>query len=334
MSRTLALTGATGFIGGALLGELVSCGWRVRALHRRPVGLRSNIPSVEWVQGSLGEPEALRRLVDGVTAVVHCAGRVRGVSSRDFERVNVDGTAALARAAGQQARPPRFLLLSSLAAREPDVSGYAASKRRGEDALDRTAGDMPWMVLRPPAVYGPGDRDVVPLLRWIGRGLAPALGPRGARFSLLHVADLSGAVLRALSGEVAPGGVFELHDGQPGGYSWEDLIERIAGLRGRRIRTIRVPAGALGALAILNASLARGLGYAPRLTPGKVRELRHPNWVCDNTAYTQATGWTPRVSLEEGLRLTLGWTSIAACDGNKFSATGGPEHRRRRRSEG
>ncbi len=332
MPRTLALTGATGFIGSALLGHLTASGWRVRALYRAR-GKRCEDPSVEWVPGALEEPESLERLVHQTDAVVHCAGRVRARSAADFMQVNAEGAACLARALSQQARPPRLLLVSSLAAREPGLSAYAASKRRGEEMVAQIARTaprpVPWAVLRPPAVYGLGDRDVLPLMRWMGRGVGLTLGPPGARFSLLYVDDLAAAVRHWLDAPSDTTGIFEVHDGQPGGYSWEELARRIGELRGRRVRRIRVPAAALSGLARVNALLAASKGRVPMLTAGKVRELRHSDWVCDNTRFTQATGWRPENTLEDGLRRTLGWASIAARgrSGSLAARTGGGHHR-------
>ena len=117
--------------------------------------------------------ESLRRLVDGADAVVHCAGVVRGADQADFERVNVDGVARLVRSAAEQHPKPRFLLVSSLAAREPGLSQYAASKRKGEAALASESDGMPWAVIRPPAVYGPGDREILAAFPMDGEGHCP-----------------------------------------------------------------------------------------------------------------------------------------------------------------
>jgi nucleoside-diphosphate-sugar epimerase len=211
----------------------------------------------------------------------------------------------LVRVAAEQQPLPRFLLISSLAAREPDLSPYAASKRRGERVLALEAGRMPWTVLRPPAIYGPGDRELLPLFRWMRRGIAPLPGPADARLSLLYVEDLAEAVAELLNCRYDQGAVFELHDGKDLGYTWSEVIDIATRLRARRI--IRIPVPGLDLLARANLTAARILGYAPMLTPGKLRELRHRNWVCDNTALNSATGWTPRIPLEEGLRRTLDW---------------------------
>ena len=308
MHRTLALTGATGFIGAALLRQLTNAGWQVRALHRSavpPSRPTARSGSVEWIHGSLEDMQSLRCLTRGVAAVVHCAGAIRGATAAEFRRVNVEGVVRLAQVAGGLSPLPRFLLLSSLAAREPQLSYYAASKRDGEEALRSAAAGMSWTVLRPPAVYGPGDRETRPLVRCMQCGFSPVLGGDGARFALLFVEDLAEAVARLLDSEAWPRGPFEIHDGRADGYAWQDVIQTVARILGRPVRQVNIPHGLLWAAARANLILARAFGYAPMLTPGKVRELTHSDWGCDDAPLRRATGWTPRFLLEAGMRRTL-----------------------------
>jgi nucleoside-diphosphate-sugar epimerase len=164
---------------------------------------------------------------------------------------------------------------------------------------------MPWAVLRPSGVYGPGDREMLPLFRWMARGVIPVVGSDDSRVSLLYVDDLAEAAIKWLQDENCSEAVFELHDGRPEGYLWQDVIDTIEHLTGKHVRRIKVPLAVLKTLSSLNLHAGRIFGYAPMFTPGKLRELRHPDWVCDNTAFTRQTGWTPQVSLEEGLRRTL-----------------------------
>ena len=306
MSRTIALTGATGFIGGALAKHFIYTGWKVRALVR-PTSDRKRLNgiNVHWVEGNLDDVESLRRLVHKAGAVVHCAGTVRGQSEKQFNQVNVAGVARLVHAAVEQHPLPRFLLISSLAAREPHLSPYASSKRQGEQILAASCGEMPWTAFRPSAVYGPGDRELLPLFRWVGRGIAPIIGSKDARFSLLYVDDLAAAVRIWLEKSTQPGDVFELHDGRPNGYSHRELIQIVAGMYSRRPLHIKIPAFLLNFLAVLNQTSAKAIGYQPMLTPGKVRELRHVNWVCDNQKLSRETGWKPQVPINEGLRRAL-----------------------------
>ena len=291
-----------------LISQLTAAGWRVKALVRpASAHLLPEISGLEAVVGSLQDRESLQRLLQDAYAVVHCAGAVRGATAADFNAVNVAGVEQLVRAALSLPSRPRFLSLSSLAARAPELSHYASSKRQGEHALASMAGDMEWVALRPPAVYGPGDKELLPLFQWMARGIAPVPGQADARVSLLYVADLGAAVLQWLDSAECPSGIYELNDTQAGGYSWDEIIDRVSTLRCRRIIRLGLPALLLRSIAAVNVSAARLFGYAPMLSPGKVRELRHPDWVGDNTALTAAIGWEPAFSLEDGLKLTMGW---------------------------
>lgn len=308
MSRTVALTGATGFIGSALAHRLHTAGWGVRALMRAPsrIANLATIP-IQFIEGDLADLESLYRLVEGVDDVVHCAGLVRGASLTDFESVNVHGVKNVLQASSEQTRVPRFLLMSSLAAREPLVSPYAMSKFQGEAQLASLAKDMEWMVLRPPAVYGPGDRELRPLLEWMGRGIGLKLGHDQARFSLLYVDDLADAVVMCLDNSFSTSRVLELHDGYLGGYSWNDVIDTVERICQRRVARFSISESMLKCIALCHMTVSRLTGHTPMLTLGKVREFRHHNWVCDNAAVRDAIGWTPKISLDDGLRRTFGW---------------------------
>jgi nucleoside-diphosphate-sugar epimerase len=306
MCGVVALTGATGFIGSAIARKLVEEGWCVRALMRTP-SRRARLGgiSIQWVQGTLGDIDQLESLVGDADAVVHCAAVLRGVSEADFYPANVQAVSRLAQIAARRQPAPRFLLVSSLAAREPNLSAYAASKRMGEIALTESAGASAWTVLRPPAVYGPGDRALLPLFRLMRHGIAPLLGRSDAKFSLIYIEDLAEAVIKWLVSDRADSRVFELDDGHPGGYSWCEVAETFERLRGKPAFRFQVSELPMNVVARLNQMAASLIGYAPMFTPGKVRELRHPDWVCDSSMFCQAANWKPTVCLEEGLRATL-----------------------------
>ena len=304
MSRIVALTGGTGFIGKVLWRGLEKAGWTVRPLIRPTFAdqNREQLRSTKYIRGVLQDQESLDHLVDGVEAVVHCAGRVRGLDPADFQQDNIEGVARIARVAAALNPPPRFLLISSLAAREPALSAYAWSKRQGEMALQEVAGTMPWITLRPPAVYGPTDKDVLPLFQWIQRGVGLQLGSSNARFSFLYVDDLATAVIAWLENGSHAGRAFELHDGRVGGYSWQEVFELIGG---KKVFRFVIPRSMLNFVASINQVMANILRYEPILTYGKVQELRHPDWVCDNSDLTQTLGWEPCVTLPEGV-----WRSL------------------------
>lgn len=304
----LALTGATGFVGRSILFRLNAAGWRVRALYRPRNGRTPpELPGVEWLPGDLDDDAALNALVADTHAVIHCAGVVRGASRADFDRVNERGTLRIAQAAARQTQSPRFLLISSLAARAPELSHYAGSKWRGECALKSVAENLRWTVIRPPAVFGPGDRELLPLFRSIARGYAPIPAGAGRRFSMIYVEDLAGAVLEWLKADAGYGGVFEVDDGCVGGYDWGMVLD-IAGRvlhSGAPVRRIPIPVALLNLVAYMNLASSRLLGYAPMLTPGKVKEITHADWVSDSEEFMRIVGWQPAFRLEQGLASTF-----------------------------
>jgi nucleoside-diphosphate-sugar epimerase len=265
---------------------------------------------VTRVTGSLEDMSSLEALVKNAVAVVHCAGAVRGATQQQFDRVNVDGVRRLLQALESRNPSARLLTLSSLAAREPQLSYYAASKYKGEQVLISEARKVSWLALRPPAVYGPGDRELLPLFQFMARGVAPLPGSPEARFSMVFVEDLAGAVLAWLRCERFTSGVYTIDDGTVGGYNWLDVAAIVARLCRRPVRTLRIPGWMLGIVAHVNRVASRLFGYAPMLTPEKLRELCHPDWVCDSTEFTEQTGWKPAVQLEEGLQLTPGWSGF------------------------
>lgn len=295
----VAVTGATGFIGTALLQLLTQEGWKVRALTRYP---RVGDEFTQWIEGDLHDSNALRNLVKGVSAVVHCAGRVRGSSLEDFVHTNVEGTDNLLRASLEQASPPRFLLISSLAARQPEFSWYATSKHMAERLVSQHSLQLPCAIFRPTAVYGPGDKEMSPLFRVTKRGVLPMVGQPAMRFGLLHVNDLGTAILCWLSTKIPVEGVYEIDDGTPGGYDGQTVASIAQEVWKRPVYCVFFPAPLVSLIAGVNLWSARLLGYSPMLTPGKVRELRHPDWVCDITPLTRALpAWQPRVQLRDAL---------------------------------
>jgi nucleoside-diphosphate-sugar epimerase len=252
------------------------------------------------VGGDLGDARALKQLISGCREVIHLAGAVRGASPQAFDRVNVAGTSALLDAINALDTPPRVLLVSSLAAREPDLSWYARSKREAEKRLQRES-KLDWVILRPPAVYGPGDREMLPVFRWMARGIVPVPGSLAARMSLLHVDDLTEAILQCIGTSACRQQLLSACDGKPGGYDWVELAAIAGSVWSRQVSPWEVPPWLLDNIAQLNLRISRITGRAPMLTPAKLRELRHPDWVTDNQVITATTGWQPKIGLHEGL---------------------------------
>ncbi len=298
MKEQVALTGATGFVGKNLLAALDKSDYPIRALTRRR---QADQGFVSWVNGDLNNQPALDKLVEGCTSVIHCAGAVRGNSLEDFLEVNLKGTENLLAATLKITPPPRFLLISSVAARYPDYSWYSRSKSMAEALLmsDRYSG-LSRTIYRPTAIYGPGDKEMQPLLRLMRYGFLLTPGTPDARISLLHVNDLVDAILKWLTATAA-GGLFELDDGAGGGYRWRDIIAIGQDTWKRPITHIRVPIPLLKTFSHVNLMLARVFRYPAMLTPKKINEITHEDWVCDNTPLTNHLGWRPTVRLSDAI---------------------------------
>ncbi len=307
MPRTVAVTGATGFIGSHVVAQLGRAGWQVRILTRRvPANAQFADVPVDAVIGTLEDRRAVARLVRGADAIVHAAGRIKARSHAEFFAANATGTRLLVEAAIAAGNRPRFVLLSSIAARQPQISDYAASKLAGEAELTRLDGELPWSILRPPAVYGPGDRETLAFFRALRRGLAMLPPVRNQRLSLLHVGDLAAAIVAILDAPSALAGVQELDDGH-GGYGWDEMISVAARHLGVRPLRLPIPGLLLTGIAHLNEALHRATGEIAMLTPGKVREMLHADWTSRDGAVTDATGWHPQVDLDQGFAETIAW---------------------------
>ena len=304
--RTVAVTGATGFIGRHLLPALASAGYRVRALSRRspPTDIDIAPEAVTWVIGSLNQTDALLSLVEGASAVVHCAGAIKALTQRAFFEINGTGTKNVLEAAAAQSKPPRFVLVSSLAARAPHLSSYAASKRLGEDSIAAYKEKLESIILRPPAVYGPGDMETLRIFRFAARGFVPVPNVPDARTSLVHVNDVVAAIQQALEIEGLPDRPIEFDDGHQNGYTWSEIIAAAGAALKTSPRKIPVPPSFLylaGAVGSLGAWLSR----RPNVVSwDKVPELLHSDWVA---APTSLPGYNPLWNIEKGFEDAVNW---------------------------
>ncbi len=306
MPKTIALTGATGFIGGHILAALTLRGHQVRALSRRPVDT-AGLSSVEWIKGSLTDPAVLDCLVQDADAVIHCAGAVKAARRADFFDANEGAVVALTEAILRRpGGPPPLLHFSSLAAREPQLSPYAASKAAGEQALARHGGALDWLVVRPPAVYGPGDFEILKLFKSLRYGLGFLPSARTSRVSVVYVEDLATFAADWAENPTMTGHILEVDDGAPEGYRLGEIYRQAAALLDRDVRLVRIPSPLLTMAAQINTAMARLRRQSPMLTRGKVRELTHPDWVCHRGG-PQDSLWQPRTRLPEGLKSTLDW---------------------------
>ena len=294
---TLAVTGATGFVGRALLDEAARRGLEVRALTRRP---QARIPGVEWIPGDLQDRKAIARLVRNAEAVIHVAGVVNTPDPTGFHLGNVEGTLRMIEAAVATG-VPRFVFVSSLAAREPQLSKYGHSKLHAEKLV--AASGLDWTIVRPPAIYGPRDREILELFKLARWGVVPM--PPPGRSSIIHVTDLARLLLALVpSGERTTRHTFEPDDGREEGWSHRELARAIGWAVGRRPWVPHVSKTTLERLAKADKALRRGKA---KLTPDRVGYMVHPNWVSSPKAKPPKRLWKPEVPTLEGLKATAEW---------------------------
>lgn len=299
MSKTVAVTGGTGFIGKHIVDDLLSRGFTVRALTR--TARHDSRDNLVWIRGSLEEFEALAKLVAGADFVVHCAGQVRGRKEATFTQCNVEGSLRLMQAAKESGRCRRFLFISSLAARHPELSWYANSKFVAEQQLTAMASDIALGIFRPTAVYGTGDTELKPLFNAMLRGFLPRFGRSETQLSFLHVSDLATAVSQWLIAERTTDYPYELCDGIAGGYSWQRIQEIAAAVRNGPVRMIGIPLPLLKFITDMNTLISQFVRKEPMLTRSKICELTHPDWSANNKCLRESINWFPRISLEYAL---------------------------------
>ncbi|KHK90590.1 NAD-dependent epimerase/dehydratase family protein [Novosphingobium malaysiense] len=294
---TIALTGATGFVGQAVLDAALAAGYMVQALARRDQPAREN---VRWVSGDLADTVALSELTRGAEATIHVAGVVNAPDTAGFEAGNVTGTLNLIETVVAKGIP-RFVHVSSLSAREPALSAYGASKARAEKLL--MASPLDWTIVRPPAIYGPRDKEMFELFRAARWGVIPT--PNEGRASMIHVDDLARLLVALVPGrEDVSGRLFEPDDGKPEGWGHYEMARAIGWAMGRRPKVLGLSRKALERSAKVDRFFR---GTKAKMTMDRAAYFSHPDWVVSPKAAVPSSLWTPQIETREGLKATAQW---------------------------
>lgn len=315
------VTGATGFIGSHLVEALLQRGVQVRCLLRKTSDLKwlKDLP-IERTLGDCIDKISLAEAVKGVDQVFHLAGITKAVKEKTYFEINAFGTENLICACLENnPRLQKFVYLSSQAAAGPcrngnkkkesdlcqPVSPYGQSKRLGEELAIAHAQELPLLILRPCAVYGPRERDIYPFFKLLSKRIKPCLSGEGRHISLCYVDDIVQAVLLAAQSEEPSGEIFFLSDGQD--YRLEEVGDIMAQAMGVNAIGVRVPGWVINGMASFSEFFFKLSGKPPLLNKGKVEEILQKNWVCDITKAKRALGFQPNISLLEGAKLTFEW---------------------------
>jgi len=291
----IAVTGGTGFVGSHFIEHALAQGHQLRALTRRPQPERAGIT---WVEGALDKPDSLAVLVQRADAVLHIAGVINAPDRAGFAAGNIEGTRALI-AATEAAGIRRFVQVSSLTAREPDLSLYGWSKAEADKLL--IASNLDWTIVRPPAIFGPRDQEMLELFKLAKRHVVP-LPPAGGRMSVIAVGELIRLLLALPISNALIREIVEPDDGAPGGWDHRDFARAIGSAMGSKVLPLPLPRSILDAIAALDG-LFRGKNA--KLTPDRVAYFCHRDWVSHARPPTDV--WAPQEETPTALTATAQW---------------------------
>ncbi len=320
------VTGATGFLGLHIIDELLEHGHEVRALVRSSSNLRelARRERVHVTEGDMHAPESLARAVSGIEAVIHCAGGGKVLREGDFREQNTETTANLLEAIDHAGKSIKHLvLISSIAAcgpaRKEEIpltsssapaprSLYGQAKLAAESLCLERRERMCVTIVRPAAIYGPGDTRFLPMIKSVQRGLLPL--PPGRAVSLVYGKDCANAVVRCLEIEHPSGRTYFVDDGQA--RSWAELGQHIhtelgSTAQSKRLLTVAIPSSVIYLAGLLNEAKARVTGSPTMLTRDKWRDGRENYWVCASEKTREELGWAPTMNLDSGLKETIRW---------------------------
>ncbi len=325
------VTGATGFIGSHLVESLLKKGLGVRCLVRETSSLKwieSYLPQdnisvsygasgIELFYGDCLEKDSLGTAVSDVDYVFHVAGLTKAARNEDFYSVNVGGTKNVISAVIENnGGIKRFLFVSSLAASGPSsdgkalredsephpVSYYGKSKLEAEGIVNHAGKTIPVTIIRPPAVYGPRDRDFYLFFKFIKRGIFPYWGK--SFYSMVYIDDLINGIILAAKSEVAQGKTYFISDNEI--HTNEEIAFEIADIFQKRLTKVRLHRAIMPIL----ANIGKKFGKEGIVNRDKIRELSHACWICDAALAMRELDFKPSVSLKEGLKWTADWYRI------------------------
>ena len=320
---TILITGGSGFLGSHIAEQLSSAGKKVRALVRKTSDTRflKTLKNVELAEGAVGDLDSVLEAAKGVSAIVHSAGLVKARSPEEFHRVNAGGTENMLKAALQEkAGLKRFVLVSSLAAAGPSdehgtpvsidadprpVTHYGRSKLAAERYALEQKNEIPVTIIRPPAIYGPRDREILAFFKALNARILPYMGSTDNKLSMIHGADCARACIAAIDADLESGSTFFVDDGNV--YTFDDLVKNAEAALGRRAwLRFPVPRPVIRTAAYASETYGKITNKAVMLTRDKCNEL-FDQWVCDGSIARKELSWKPELTFSEGAKTTVAW---------------------------
>jgi nucleoside-diphosphate-sugar epimerase len=315
------VTGATGFIGSHLVDLLLKQKYAVRVLLRKTsdaVWLQG-LP-IDCVYGDLFDRDALRQAVAGVDYVFHSAGVTKAKTADEYFRGNTEGVRNMLDAVSQH-NPgvKRFVQISSQTAAGPSpgitpiteetaphpITTYGQSKLKAEQVCAEHRDTIPITILRPPAVYGPRDKDIYEFFKTMSQGLQPMVGMKEKFVSLIHVTDLVRGFVMAAESEKARGQTYFISSSQV--YGWKEVGEVSRRVIGKSAFRIRIPEAGVFAIAAFSELFGLFSKKPVLINFEKARDMVQDYWTCDSSKAQRDFGYGQEIPLEEGIRSTVEW---------------------------
>lgn len=315
------MTGATGFVGSWVAEKLIEKGGEVTCLVRRSSNLK-------WIQhlplkhhyGSLSDSDSLKEGAKNADYILHIGGVTKALKVEEYYRGNVQATENLLEAVlAVNPNLKKFVHLSSQAAVGPSESltpidethpcrpltDYGKSKLQTEQIVRQYFDKLPVTILRPPTVYGPRDTDVFEAFRNVKYGINLKIGKAEQYVSLIHVFDLAEAIVHTAQSDKGCGETYFVCNDQP--YPWSEIVGLIKDIMGKRTIDLSVPYAVAYGIASFTEAAAKLRGKATILNRQKMQEIRQPYWTVSNQKMKAQLKFSPQLSLQQGIRITLEW---------------------------
>ena len=316
------VTGASGFLGGWVAELLSKQNHDVRVLVRKTSNKKhlESLDRIEFAEGAVEDADAVAKAVEGVDAIIHSAGLVKAKDDDEFHRVNVQGTRNLIAAAKRSdAKLRRFVQVSSLEVSGPSRDGkpvpveqedpctaYGRSKKAAEKAVLEAKSDLPITILRPGAIYGPRDTEILDAFKSVSRGLMPTISGGKALGVFVYGPDCAAACIKAVDADVPSGSIYFVVD-RTGPMTQKEFLETVEKALGKRaLVRLSLPAGLLKTVARGVALYGKAADKAVMLNPEKANMLLQ-HFVCDASRTFEDLKWDPQWSLNDGVQETADW---------------------------
>ena len=323
MNERILITGASGFIGYHLIKAAQKAGFKVDAAVRSSSKLSHlNTLNPDFVTLDFGSKESMVSNLEAgqYSYIIHAAGATKAKSEEEYNLINADYTRNLALAAEQADIPlKKFVFVSSLAAigpsdyhdiklfgeyRKPNpVTAYGKSKLLAEQYLSDSV--LPLAILRPTAVYGPGEKDLYIVFKMLQDGLDMYIGKKPQRFSFVYVQDLVNAIMLSLHAENKTDRTYNISDGNV--YGRYELADTFKELSGKKTIRFHIPEGVIKVVAKVLELAYINSKKAPVLNNEKLNELMAPNWACSIEAARKDLHYRPAYNLKTGLAESMQW---------------------------